>query len=54
MNIILGGTGRVGSATAATLLRLGEPVTVVTRDEAKAAALAAQGAEVAVADVLDV
>ncbi|RUW99588.1 NmrA family transcriptional regulator, partial [Mesorhizobium sp. M8A.F.Ca.ET.059.01.1.1] len=50
----LGGTGRVGSATAATLLRLGEPVTVVTRDEAKAAALAAQGAEVAVADVLDV
>ncbi|RUW45486.1 NmrA family NAD(P)-binding protein [Mesorhizobium sp. M8A.F.Ca.ET.021.01.1.1] len=54
MNIILGGTGRVGSATAATLLRLGEPVTVVTRDEAKAAALTAHGAEVAVADVLDV
>ncbi|TJX41681.1 MAG: NAD-dependent epimerase/dehydratase family protein, partial [Mesorhizobium sp.] len=54
MHIILGGTGRVGSATAATLLRQGEPVTVVTRDEAKAAALAAQGAEVAVADVVDV
>jgi uncharacterized protein YbjT (DUF2867 family) len=54
MHIILGGTGHVGSAATAALLRQGEPVTVVTRDEAKAAPLAAQGAEVAVADVLDV
>lgn len=54
MNIILGGTGHVGSAAAAALLQQGEPVTIVTRDEANAASLAAQGAEVAVADVLDV
>ncbi|QKD02680.1 NmrA family NAD(P)-binding protein [Mesorhizobium loti] len=54
MHIILGGTGHVGSAAAIALLRQGEAVTIVTRDEAKAAPLAAQGAEVAVADVLDV
>ena len=54
MHIILGGTGHVGSVAAAALLRQGEAVTVVTRDEGKAAFLAEQGAEVAVADVRDI
>ncbi|MEZ2329757.1 NmrA family NAD(P)-binding protein [Mesorhizobium sp. RCC_202] len=54
MHIILGGTGHVGSAAAAALLRQNEAVTVVTRDAGKAAHLAGQGAEVAVADVRDV
>lgn len=54
MHVILGGTGHVGSAAATALLRQGEAVTVVTRDKARAAHLAGQGAEVAVADVLDV
>jgi uncharacterized protein YbjT (DUF2867 family) len=54
MHIILGGTGHVGSAAAATLLRHGEAVTVVTRDAGKAAHLVEQGAEVAEVDVRDV
>ncbi|WP_352558698.1 NAD(P)H-binding protein [Mesorhizobium sp. M0129] len=54
MHVILGGTGHVGSAAAMALLRQGEDVTVVTRDESKAAWLVEQGAEAAVADVLDV
>jgi uncharacterized protein YbjT (DUF2867 family) len=53
MHIILGGTGRVGSATARSLLRRGEPVTVVTRDAGHAAGLAAAGARIAVADIHD-
>lgn len=51
MNIILGGTGHVGSATAKALLDKGEPVTIVTRDASKGKDLEAQGANVAVADV---
>jgi uncharacterized protein YbjT (DUF2867 family) len=54
MHIILGGTGRVGSATARALLRRGEPVTVVTRDARRAATLEAAGARTVVADVCDV
>lgn len=53
MHIILGGTGRVGSATALALLRRGEPVTIVTRDAARAADLAQAGARIAVADIHD-
>lgn len=54
MHVILGATGRVGSATADTLLRAGEPVTVVTRDEARGAPWRRRGAAVAVADIHDV
>lgn len=54
MHIILGGTGHVGSAAAAALLRQGEAVTVVTRDAGKASHLAEQGAGAAEADVRDV
>lgn len=51
MHIILGGTGQVGSAAARALLARGEAVTVVTRHEARGAALRTAGARVAVADV---
>lgn len=53
MNIILGGTGRVGSALTRALLDRGESVTVVTHRPEARAALEAKGAEVAVADVHD-
>lgn len=54
MHIILGGTGRVGSATARALLKRGEQVTVVTRDASHALDLKNAGAQVAVANVRDV
>jgi uncharacterized protein YbjT (DUF2867 family) len=54
MHIIIGGTGRVGSATARALLRRGEPVTVVTRNAGHASGLRDAGAHIAVADVRDV
>jgi uncharacterized protein YbjT (DUF2867 family) len=54
MHIIVGGTGRVGSATARALLQLGEPVTIVTRDAAHASDLADAGARVTVVDIHDV
>lgn len=54
MHIILGATGHVGSAAARALLAHGEPVTIVTRDRGKGAALEQAGARVAVADVHDV
>ena len=47
MVIILGGTGHVGSATAETLLRQGEAVTVVTRSAERAERLRSLGAEIA-------
>lgn len=53
MHIVLGGTGRVGSALARALLSRGERVTIVTRDRSKAARWEASGAAVAVLDVLD-
>ncbi|MBY3066771.1 NmrA family NAD(P)-binding protein [Rhizobium laguerreae] len=54
MYIVVGGTGRVGSAVAQTLLDEGEAVTVVTRNSDKAGAWRQRGAEVAVVDVHDV
>ncbi|WP_105373842.1 NmrA family NAD(P)-binding protein [Neorhizobium huautlense] len=53
MHIILGGTGRAGSATAKALLARGEAVTVVARHADKAERLRQLGAEVGVADVHD-
>ncbi|WP_298938581.1 NmrA family NAD(P)-binding protein [uncultured Ruegeria sp.] len=53
MHIILGGTGQVGSATAHALLKQGQKVTVVTRDESHADELKNRGAQVAVADIRD-
>ncbi|ARQ12785.1 NmrA-like family protein (plasmid) [Rhizobium etli] len=54
MYIIVGGTGRVGSAVAKTLLDGGEAVTIVTRNSENAGAWRQRGAEVAIADVHDV
>lgn len=53
MNLIVGGTGALGSALATRLLREGAPVRVLTRTPGKAAGLAAQGAEVVRGDLLD-
>lgn len=53
MHVVLGATGRVGSAVATALLDRGERVTVVTRDTHRAEPFARRGAEVAVADVRD-
>jgi len=54
LHIILGGTGRVGSATARALLDRGESVTIVTRDEAHGRELKRLGARLALADIRDV
>lgn len=54
MHVIMGGTGHVGSATAAALLDRGEAVTIVTRDADHASEWQAKGAEIAEADVEDV
>ncbi|ANK94575.1 MULTISPECIES: NmrA family NAD(P)-binding protein [Rhizobium] len=54
MYIIVGGTGRVGSAVAKALLAEGEAVTIVTRNAEKAGAWRRRGAEIALADVHDV
>lgn len=54
LHIIVGGTGRVGSATARALLKQGEPVTIVTRDAAHGARLRDAGARIVVADIRDV
>jgi uncharacterized protein YbjT (DUF2867 family) len=53
MHIILGGTGRVGSAVARSLIASGAAVTIVTRDPAKAAALRLAGAALAHANLRD-
>jgi uncharacterized protein YbjT (DUF2867 family) len=53
MHIILGGTGRVGSAAAKALLEQGEAVTVVGRDQAKGDEWRARGARFVVADMRD-
>jgi uncharacterized protein YbjT (DUF2867 family) len=54
MNIVMGGTGHVGSATAQTLLARGEPVTIVTRDATRARGWRDRGAEIVEADINDV
>lgn len=53
MHIVLGGTGHVGSAAAARLLEMGEPVTVVSRNDDARDEWQQRGARLAVADVLD-
>ena len=49
--LVSGATGNTGSGVASSLLAKGWPVRALVRDEAKAAGLRAQGAEVAVADL---
>ncbi|HWO13854.1 MAG TPA: NmrA family NAD(P)-binding protein [Polyangiaceae bacterium] len=53
MFVITGATGHTGSVAAETLLAAGQKVRVVARNAAKAAPLAARGAEVFVADLGD-
>jgi NAD(P)H dehydrogenase (quinone) len=50
MYVIMGITGKVGGATARTLLRAGKNVRGIVRDKAKAAEWAKQGVELVVAD----
>jgi uncharacterized protein YbjT (DUF2867 family) len=54
MFVVLGATGHIGSSVAESLLGSGASVTVVTRDEDKAAAWRTRGAQAAVLDVTDV
>lgn len=54
MNIVMGGTGHVGSAVVEALLREGQPVTLLTRDPARAARWRGRGAVIVAADVDDV
>jgi uncharacterized protein YbjT (DUF2867 family) len=54
MHIIMGGTGHVGSATAANLLARGEAVAIVTRNAIRAADWRARRAEIIEANVDDV
>ena len=53
MDIVMGGTGHVGSAVVEALLRAGREVLLVTRDARHAARWTAAGASVAEADVDD-
>jgi NAD(P)H dehydrogenase (quinone) len=53
MLAIIGGTGKVGRTTIASLRRVGRPVRAVVRDQAKADGLVALGCEVAEADLRD-
>ena len=53
MILLAGGTGRLGTMVAARLARRGLPVRILTRDPARAAGLAGQGAEVVTGDVRD-
>ena len=53
MFVVTGATGNTGRVVAERLLDAGKPVRVVVRDRAKAAALAARGAEIRVADLQD-
>ena len=51
--LVYGATGTQGSPVAEQLLAAGRPVRVLTRDAARARALADRGAEVAVGDLAD-
>lgn len=53
MNVVMGATGHIGSALADALLDRGEPVTVVVRRPADAAAWEAKGAVAVQADLED-
>ncbi|MBT2322223.1 NAD(P)H-binding protein [Variovorax paradoxus] len=54
MYVIMGGTGHVGSATAAALLARGEQVTIITHDASRAGAWLKEGAEIVEANVNEV
>jgi uncharacterized protein YbjT (DUF2867 family) len=54
MYVIMGGTGHVGSATAAALLARGEQVAIVTHDANRAGAWLREGAEIVEANVNEV
>src|ERR1051325_6737007 len=53
MHIILGATGHIGSTLTRLLLEQKAPVTLVVRNAEKAVKWQQQGAQVAIADVLD-
>lgn len=53
MFIVLGGNGHVGSAVAMELLKLRQPVTVVTRSTTSKGLWEKRGAQIAIADVSD-
>jgi uncharacterized protein YbjT (DUF2867 family) len=53
MHIIIGGTGRVGAATAQALLAKGEMVTIVSRTKKAESKWKSMGAAFAVADIED-
>lgn len=53
MHIVTGGTGRVGSALAETLLRKGEKVTIISRSSNSAKEWMSKGAQIEVADIYD-
>jgi len=52
--LVSGGTGTLGSAIVRRLIESGRPARVMTRNRARAAPLAALGADVAIADLRDV
>ena len=54
MYVIMGGTGHVGSATAAALLARGEQVAIVTHDANRAGEWLREGAEIVEANVNEV
>jgi len=54
MIVVFGANGNTGKVVASTLLDRGAKVRVVAREASKVAALAARGAEVAIADLFDV
>jgi len=51
LTLVCGATGNTGSGVASSLLAKGRRVRALVRDEAKAAGLRAQGAQIAVADL---
>ncbi|MFY0612798.1 MAG: NmrA family NAD(P)-binding protein [Hyphomicrobiaceae bacterium] len=53
MFVISGATGNTGSIVAQTLIDQGQPVRVIVRSEEKGAHWKAQGAEVAIAEIMD-
>lgn len=54
MFVVSGATGHTGSVVAQTLLDKGQPVRVIVRSAEKGAVWKAKGADVAVAEILDV
>ncbi len=53
MYLVIGSTGRVGTAAVDTLLADGEPVRVLVRSAVQATPFMAKGCDVAIGDVLD-